>query len=198
MKKPGKAAIWQFTRTLHAWLGILIFPLIIVVGFTGFYLNHARTVFAFLESTPYDEAQFEEWPTARITDLDAAKHLAETLWPDTPVGAISSDMYHEWPVYILQMPDAQLIVSRETGHYYTKTTFHRKTYSPDGDLVDSKFYWGSLFKWLHVRGWPSDLFGTLLTDITSIAMIVFAFSGVILWWFPRIKKFRRAMGRIFS
>ncbi len=198
MKQSTKAKVLKLTRKLHAWMGIIVFPLIFIAGFTGFYLNHANTLFSFLKSEPYDETQFQNWPDKTIASIASSTEMANRLWPDTKIERITYDQYHDRPSYHVTTSQGLLIVSKETSHYFVKSSFRRYTYAPDGTLLHSKFYWGTLFKWLHVRGWPGELFGTLLTDISSIALILFALSGAILWWLPRFRKMQRKLQGLFS
>ncbi|PHQ96057.1 MAG: hypothetical protein COB40_09305 [Marinosulfonomonas sp.] len=178
-------------RKTHSLLGVFIFPLVLVAGFTGFYLNHSSSLFSFLASQEYDESQFVTWSDVVPTTVTSASALANTIWPKSEITRLFRKDYHNRPSYFVETPDGTLIVSRETGHYFVKTGFTRTTYAPDGELINKKFYWGALFKSLHVRGWPSDRFGTLLGDITSIALMLFAISGAIVWWTPRIRRLRR-------
>lgn len=194
MQQQTKAKIYAYLRKIHAWVGIFVFPLVLIVGFTGFYLNHSKTIFAFINATDFDESVFETMDGTAPANLQQAKVIALGVWPGFEVERITGDTYHDWPSYIVELAPGKVIVSRETGHYYTKTDFRRRTYAPDGTLLHSKFYWGSLFKWLHVRGWPGDRFGTLLSDITSVALIVFSLSGMFLWWMPRARKIKRRLG----
>ncbi len=59
--KPRGRALRMF-RTIHAWLGIFIFPWVIIIGATGFYLNHPQTILAMLEGPEYAESRFDVWP----------------------------------------------------------------------------------------------------------------------------------------
>ncbi len=178
-------------RKTHSLLGVFIFPLVLVAGFTGFYLNHSSSLFSFLASQKYDETQFSNWPDIVPTTVSSASALANKIWPKSEIIRLFRRDYHNRPSYFVETPDGTLIVSRETGHYFVKIGFTRTTYDPNGKLLNEKFYWGAMFKSLHVRGWPSDRFGTLLGDITSIALMLFAISGAIVWWTPRIRRFRR-------
>ncbi len=195
MKPATRATILKTLRTLHGWLGVIIMPWVLIAGFTGFYLNHKQAVLSVIEPAPYDEAQFDTWPDPQEGTLTQALKLAAQNWTDERVSTIEEKPYHNRPAIIVTKPSGQIIVSKPTGHYYIKTTFRRKTFAPDGTELDSKIYWGSIFGWLHARGWLGTRFGTWLMDITSLALIAFALSGMFLWWMPRAKKFARLVRR---
>ncbi len=195
MKPATRAIILKYLRTLHSWLGIIVMPWVLIAGFTGFYLNHKQAVLSIIESAPYDESQFDEWPDPKEGTVTQALKLASQNWTDELVSTIEEKTYHDRPAIIVTKPTGQIIVSKPTGHYFLKTNFRRQTFAPDGTLLDTKIYWNSVFGWLHTRGWLGTRFGTLLMDITSIALIVFALSGMFLWWMPRAKKFGRMIRR---
>jgi uncharacterized iron-regulated membrane protein len=60
-------------------------------------------------------------------------------------------------------------------------------------LLHSKIYWGAIFKGLHRAGWLGGGLGTWLADITSLAMVIFGMSGVVLGWAPRSRRISRAV-----
>ena len=40
----SKAQVLRGLRTVHTWLGVLVVPWIIIIGATGFYLNHSKGI----------------------------------------------------------------------------------------------------------------------------------------------------------
>ncbi len=195
MNQAVRAKTLKLLRTSHAWLAIFVFPWILMIGLTGFYLNHSKAVLGLIEPAAYDESLFNEWPNRIEATRESALALAESIWPGEEVTKFASKAYHKRPSYIMDLPSGQVIVSRPTGHYFVKHGFMRETYAPDGTMLHSKRYWGSMFKRLHTRGWLSSRFGTWLADITSLSLVVFAISGMFLWWMPRAKKIGRALRR---
>ena len=193
MQQKVRANTLKILRTSHAWLAIIVLPWIFMIGLTGFYLNHAKVILRFIEPVGYDETQFRDWPNSIEATRESALTLAETIWPGEEVSKFASKAYHSRPSYIMDLPSGQVIVSRATGHYFVKYGFTRETYAPDGTLLHSKKYWGSVFKTLHTRGWLNSRFGTWLADITSFSLVTFALTGMFLWWIPRAKK----IGRVF-
>lgn len=182
-------------RTIHGWLGVFVLPWIVILGLTGLYLNHARTVSSWLSGPAYDEAQFDSAPGVRPTSLAQAQALAATVWPGASFELSGDDSYHKRKVWMLKSAQGRVIVVRETGHYWVKTRFRRATYAPDGTLLHKKFYWGTLFKSLHKYGWFDRTFQRWLTDIAGGAMVIFGLSGLYLFLTPRLRRRRNLRAR---
>ncbi len=177
-------------RTLHGWLGVIVMPWVLIIGATGFYLNHARLFRPIFQQPAFSEASFDHvTPPAPIT-LETARRLGETLWPDQPVQRITQRAYHRRPSFFIRKARGNIILSIPTGHYYLRTRFTRRTFSPDGRLLHTKFDWGRVLKDLHETGWVGRSLGTWLADIVALAMIVFGSTGMLMWTTPRIRRLR--------
>ena len=189
----SKGRVFRLFRTVHGWLGIFIFPWVIVIGATGFYLNHPKAILPALEGPRYDQSRFDAWPAPDLVSLEAARAVALSVWPDEAIDEVSEKVYHDRPSYQFKKASGRIIVTRPTGHYFVKTRYTRRTYAPDGALLHSKIYWGAVFKGLHRAGWLGRSLGTWLADLTSLAMVVFGCTGIILWWVPRSRRVLRAL-----
>jgi len=195
MTLPKFASPERALRTIHSWLGFVIMPWIIVIGLTGFYLNHSRLFVSLLNGGDYDEAQFDAWPDPKPVDQAAALVLAKSVWPGVTFRLSSTKVYHKRPVWYYKSGEKQVIVARATGHYWVKTYRTRQTFDPTGRLLHSKTYWGSIFKTLHARGWIDSTFGSWLADLTAGAMVVFGVSGMFLFVNPRLRRRRNRRAR---
>ena len=195
MQQQTRAKILKLLRTSHAWVAIVVLPWVLMVGLTGFYMSHSKTILKLIEPTGYDESLFADWPNSVEVTRGSALALAESIWRGEEVMKFVSKSYHNRPSYIMDLPSGRVIVSRATGHYFVKYGFTRETYAPDGTMLHSKKYWGSIFKTLHERGWLSSRFGTWIADITSLSLVFFALTGMFLWWMPRAKKIGRMVRR---
>lgn len=178
----------RLPKTLHGWLGVIVLPWVIIIGLTGLFLNHERLVLGWLEGAGYDETQFDRWPDPHPLTATEARALAEQVLPGETLTLASDTVYHDRKAAIFDAKATQVIVALATGHYWIKTDFRRTTHAPDGSLLDTKTYWGAVFKRLHVRGWLSNQFGTWAADITAAAMVVFGLSGIILFLLPRLRR----------
>lgn len=181
-------------RNLHGWLGFVLLPWIIVIGATGFYLNHARTILDWIEPAQFEESSLADWAGAGLVDGGAATEIAAQYWPQMPLPGATHVSYHGFAAYEFKGSGLRVIVAEETGHYYVKTDFTRTTFAPDGTQVHKKIYWSTLFKRIHTRGWFDSTFASWLADITAISMVLFGLTGLVLFWMPRVRRFRRAIG----
>ncbi|MCB1337920.1 MAG: PepSY domain-containing protein [Maritimibacter sp.] len=188
-------SVERVLKTVHGWLGIFVLPFLVAIGLTGLALNHWGLVDAMLSPPDYDEARFDAWPDPVAQGLPDALALARTLWPDAAMTDAKPTTYHDRDAWELSGGGHDLIVDAATGHYWVKTRLRRETYAPDGTLLHSRFYWGTLFKTIHERGWVDARFGTWLADITAGAMVLFGVSGLYLFLAPRLRRRRNRKAR---
>ncbi len=193
LSRETRARTLRGLRTIHAWLGFFVLPWILIIGATGFYLNHYQAITAFLDGAAYDESRFSSHPDAHAIGYKEAFALAETIWPGQQIVDSRDEPYHGHEAFQFTKPSGKIIVTQATGHYFVKTWKTRITYAPDGTLLDRHIYWGPMLKQLHTDGWLGGSLGTWLADITALAMLVFGLSGMVLWWVPRGAKFKRAV-----
>ncbi len=133
-------------RTLHSWLGIFVLPWVIVIGATGFYLNHARTLLDWLGPQEFSEIGFAAHRPAAPIDAEAARSLAAAFWPEQAIKSVQEGLYHGRASYLVKKTGGSIILSIPTGHYYQKSRYIRRTFAPDGTLLHSKVYWGAVFR----------------------------------------------------
>lgn len=87
-----------------------------MIGLTGFYLNHSKTILKLIEPAGYDESLFADWPNSVEATRESALALAETIWPNEEVTKFVSKAYHNRSSYIMDLRSGQVIVSRATEH----------------------------------------------------------------------------------
>ena len=183
-------------KTVHGWLGFFVMPWIVVIGLTGIYLNHSEAILAWLPGPSFDERQIETWPGARRVDYAGAEAIAASVFPEDSFKPSSKDSYHGFDAFILKGDSGRVIVAKDSGFYWVKTRFLRKTYDPDGRQVDTKIYWGRIFKVLHRAGWlDRDTLGTWPADIAGGAMALFGLTGMLMFLVPRIRRLRNRAAR---
>jgi hypothetical protein len=185
----------RFLKTMHGWLGVVVLPWVLIIGLTGLYLNHERLVNGLLDGEGYDEAQFDAWPDPTPLTRNDALAVAQGLFPGQEVSVTEDTSYHDRAAAMFEVAGTEVIVALATGHYWIKSDFRRVTYAPDGQVLETKVYWGTIFKRLHVRGWLTSTFGTWLSDITAAAMVLFGLSGIVLFLMPRLRRFRNRRQR---
>lgn len=185
----------QWCRSIHMWLGVFIAPWVLIIGFTGFYLNHPQAVLGLIGGSEFSEEGFDAVHPPQPIEIEDAEALARRIAPDKQVRSIELDSYHGRPSYWVEMDDVDVVLSVPTGHYYVKTDFQRLTYAPDGELLHTKTYWGPYFKELHVDGWIGGGMGAFFADAVALGMILFGVSGLILFLTPRLRRLRRRLAK---
>ncbi len=180
----------RLLRTLHSWLGAIVMPWVIVIGATGFYLNHYDPIMALFGYKEFSEAGFDRMLPAQPVTPGTARSLSAVVWPGASVQRTEEVQYHGRPSFQAVSSKGRLIVSRTTGHYYAKTPYSRRTFSPSGELLHTKYYWGPALKELHESGWLGGGLGTWLADIVAVAMMFFGMSGFTLWLAPKVRRLR--------
>jgi hypothetical protein len=134
-KPRAKGRALRACRSFHGWLGVLVLPWVIVIGATGLYLNHAKLVRPLFGPQAFSESGFEgQRPAAPIT-RERVRALAAALWPEEPIGKISEKDYHGRPSFFVETRRGKVILSIPTGHYYLKTRYTRRTFSPEGAAI---------------------------------------------------------------
>jgi hypothetical protein len=187
--------LFRLFRTIHGWLGVLMLPWIVAIGFTGFYLNHPRAVLAFAGEDTLDAKALPPLPASVVVDEAYALAVVARYWPQDIATTIADGAYHGMPSYLIDTTDRQVIVAKSSGYIFAKTDYTRRTYAPDGRLVDTKYYWKRVFKEFHVRGWLGKAAGTFLADAVSFALIAFGLSGLYMWSWPRLKRLTASLRR---
>lgn len=175
-------------RSVHGWLGVFVMPWVLIIGATGFYLNHASLFRPLFQQAAFSEVAFDRVTPPQPITRKTAQRLGEKLWPDQPIQRITRKSYHGRKSYFVRKARGNIILSIPTGHYYLRTRFTRLTFAPDGQLLHSKFYWGRVLKDLHETGWVGRGLGTWLADIVAAAMMVFGSTGMFMWVTPRIHR----------
>ncbi len=184
--------LMQLLKSIHGWLGVLLLPWVVVIGLTGFYLNHGRLVDAYLPSQEIDENSFAQLATP--LDEPGAITVAQKYITDGSLNEYDVTDYHDRPAIIFKLSRRdEFIVDVNSGYSFHKTGYRRVTRDQSGAVIDTKIYWGGLFKQLHTDGWFSSALGTWLADIVSICMAVFGLSGLYLFLWPRLR--RRSLRR---
>jgi hypothetical protein len=185
------SGLLQACRSIHGWLGVFVMPWVVIIGATGFYLNHGRIFTPLFEQNHFSESQLEQIEPPTPVTREVARLLGEKLWSEDPIKKISRKSYHGRPSYFVKKAQGNIIISIPTGHYYLKTRYTRRTYSRGGEMLHAKIYWKRLLKDIHETGWLGGGLGTWLADTVAIAMMVFGFTGIFMWSAPKVQRLRR-------
>jgi len=185
-----KIKIIKTCRTVHSWLGIALFPWVVIIGITGVYLNHYKALYPLIVQEEFLEGDFTGQALTYDMALQQIKDIALKDWPNQKIFKIWREPYHQKMSIYAKMTSGLLILSLPTGHYYHKTRYIRETFAPDGELLHTKYYFGAIFKDFHRSGWLGGKLGTWIADIVGTIMVVFGITGLIVWASPKVKKWR--------
>lgn len=181
----------RLVKTAHSWLGVLILPWVVAIGFTGLYMNHDDLILSLFPTDHYDTAAFDASPEARAQDAAAAEIFARRLAPGAELALDEEeDRFRERVVYTFDAGDFDVIVDRATGFGWTNSRYVTRTYAPDGALLHRRVRWSRVLSSIHERGWVGTALGTWLADITAGALVVFGLSGLVLFAMPRLRRRR--------
>lgn len=185
----------RLCRTTHSWLGALVVPWVLIIGATGYYLNHEQFVLRSIGYTELSSADLFGLPEIPITEAMASQ-IAASVWPDQPIQNSGPVKYRRRKAYAFKKNSGLIIFPGSTSsRYFVQTTLREKTYAMDGTLLHTQYNLKRIFKSLHERGWMGTRLGTWLADIVAIAMVFFSISGITMWSVPKVRRIRRRLAR---
>jgi hypothetical protein len=185
----------RICRTMHSWLGALVMPWVLIIGATGFYLNHAQSVLELLGQTELSQSDLDNLTELPVT-AQMVRQIAETVWPDLPILDTNLVNYLGRQSFGFKKASGFIFVPASwTGYYFVETTLSRQTYALDGKLLHAQYNLKRIFKSLHETGWIGNGLGTWLADIVAVAMIFFSLSGITMWSVPKLRKLRGLAAR---
>lgn len=179
----------RMVKSVHSWLGVLILPWVVAIGFTGLYMNHDELVLSLFPTEHYDTAGFDASPLAAPRDEAAAEAIALRIAPGADLFLDDGeDRFRHRDVFTFDAGDYDVIVDRATGFAWTDSRYVTRTYAPDGEWLHTRLRWARVLSSIHERGWVGTTFGTWLADITAAALVVFGLSGLVLFVMPRLRR----------
>jgi uncharacterized iron-regulated membrane protein len=180
----------RFVRTLHAWMGVLILPWVVLAGFTGLYMNHADLMNRLLPAAEFEVASFAAAPGAGVQDQASALALVKAAVPGEAVIQKADDSFLDRPVFVFVAGQTEVMVDKSTGNYWLQSRYDRSLHAPDGSLVQREIRWNRVMDSLHSAGWLGRGLGTWPADIAATALMIFGVSGLFLFLAPRLRRLR--------
>lgn len=179
----------RLMKTIHSWLGVLILPWVVAIGFTGLYMNHDDLILSLFPTQHYDTAGFDTSPLARAQDEVSAENIAALLAPGVAlIRDEEEDRFRHRDVITFDAGDFDVVVDRATGFAWTDSRYATRTYAPDGAWLHTRIRWSRVLSSIHERGWVGTALGTWLADITAAALVIFGLSGLVLFAMPRLRR----------
>ena len=181
-------ALSQNLRALHRWMGLILFPWVIIYGLTGLYMNHGDLILSLFPRDHIEQALVDDQPGLR-GDAEQAKDWLHQQ-PFAPISkSLKDGVYYGHPAWFIALKDdSELVVFKNSAQYVVRAPYRRTLYAGDGSLLDSKFYWGRILSEFHKRGLVASPFGSFLADAFSIILISFGVSGLAVWGLPKLNR----------
>lgn len=166
-------------KSLHGWLGLMVWPWVLMIALSGLYQNHRDAIDALLPGRPMTAERLALVPAAPVTRAEAGARLGE-VEPVTVFG------HPGWQVKGASRGiDALTGVNWDGGRYLTLWR------AADGAVIGWRMDWQRLFLQLHRAGWAGGGLGTWPADLVALALSVFALSGLWLFLAPRLRAWAR-------
>lgn len=182
-------AFAQKIRAVHKWMGLLLFPWVIIYGLTGLYMNHGKMVLSLFPADHISEAITEDAPGLRA-DAEAAKAWlrAQPFAPDSK--SLKEGVYYGRPAWFIALGgNTEVVAFRNSAQYVVRAPYHRTLYGADGAVQETRYYWDRILGDFHKRGFVASPFGSFLADAFSVILIGFGLSGLLVWGLPRLNRF---------
>lgn len=181
-------AFAQKIRALHKWMGLLLFPWVIIYGLTGLYMNHGKMVLSLFPADRISQEISEDRPGLRA-DSEAAKAWlrAQPFAPDSK--SLREGSYYGRPAWFITLGgNTEVVAFKNSAQYVVRAPYHRTLYGEDGAVQDSRYYWDRILSDFHKRGVVASPFGSFLADAFSVILIGFGVSGLLVWGLPRLNR----------
>ena len=69
----------RLVKTIHSWLGVMILPWVVAIGFTGLYMNHNDLILSLFPTAHYDTVHFDTATGIALQDEDSARQIAQSV-----------------------------------------------------------------------------------------------------------------------
>ncbi len=193
MTRSKTKKLIRLSRSVHRWLGLVSLPLVMIIGITGYYLNHSTLVSSIL---PYSEDRGDMFTSPHPDGPREMAHLLvlmSTVWGRVPVHSIRTvDCDGFECLTVSQVDDSRRRISLgvESGDYIVRSRYLKVSRARDGSLISFTIYWDSLLDRLHTGDVARGKY-RVLWDALCLALILLSLTGMVLWLAPTLRRERR-------
>lgn len=181
-------AFAQKIRALHKWMGVILFPWVIIYGVTGLYMNHGKLVLSLFPADRIAQEITDDAPGLR-GDAEAAKAWLRQQPFAKDSRSLKEGSYHGRPAWFVALRgNTEVVAFKNSAQYVVRAPYHRTLYGGDGARQDTRYYWNRILGEFHKRGLVASPFGSLLADAFSIILICFGMSGLAVWGLPKLNR----------
>ena len=180
----------KWCRTIHSWLGVIILPWVIVIALTGFYINHPQGFHTILGYEDISNAD-----VASLAPVQVSQQLVDTIakanWPDeAPIGQ-GQTRYRNRQMFAIAKPSGTIFIPvPSTNIYFVRDGMHERIVGIDGTIFRNQLPYPQMFRVLHEQGWLSSTFGTFFADLVALSMVLFSFTGLLMFFVPKYRKLK--------
>lgn len=181
-------ALSQKLRVLHRWMGLILFPWVIIYGLTGLYMNHGDLILSLFPRDHIEEMLVDDQPGFRGDSERVKEWLRRQPYAQISK-SLTEGVYYGHPAWFIALRDnTEVVAFKNSTQYVMRAPYQRTLYASDGSRLISKFYWGRILSEFHKRGLVASPFGSLLADAFSIILISFGVSGLAVWGLPKLNR----------
>lgn len=180
----------RWCRSYHKWLGLLLFPWVIIYGVTGFYMNHPALVLSVFPADRLDEKIVED-AVGRFAQPEQLRAWLLAQSHADNLRAIREEMYHGHNAWIVTLRDErEIILFKNSTQHIEKSVYSRILLAQDSEVLDRRIYWRRILEEFHKRGLVASPWGPLLADVFAAILVMFGISGILTWTLPRLARWR--------
>jgi len=183
-------AFLRWCRTIHSWLGVLILPWVIVIALTGFYINHPQGFHSLLGYQDITSAEL-----SNLQPVQVNQQLVETIvkanWPSEELLGQGQSRYRNRQMFAISKPSGTIYIPiPATNIYFVREGMRERIVGIDGTQFRDQLPYPQMFRVLHEQGWLSSTFGTFFADLVALAMVLFGFTGLLMFSVPKVRKLK--------
>ncbi len=180
----------RINRRTHLYLGLVLFPWVLMYGVSSFVISHHGSWFKPVNQPVweplFDRTYKHSVPDDAISTTEAGRQLLRAV-----AAGILKDNNLEGAFYAQRPNPGELRITRSTFFDQTRLIYSIKDQTLRGERQRSS--WDGAVLRMHTRnGYDQPLFLTKMwaftVDLTCVTMIVWVASGIIMWW--RLAKVR--------